>query len=297
MPQDAWSQPAAAEPVWSEGRAGPADGAAVRHDGRTHTAVGTPKHGAGTLGSGTHGSGTHDPALRSYVRALESLFVEVRGRGVQWSPEDGELAAGWYRAGVELPTVARALAERSAAWRHMHADRALPRSLSWVRKTVERGHVPGRPMWRANADDRHAPPTQASGDAFDLHPSTVVAGLAAEGEALARAHDDPAIARATRQAGVALKRLADHNDIDDLEYVLQRLAAIRRRLVSNALAGLGASEAARLRATADAKVPAHVRGAPRRVALVSALAQALDRGHRVALPWWSGWVHPAHEDP
>lgn len=220
-----------------------------------------------------------DPALCRYVQGLEALFVDVRGRGVQWSPSDGDLAMRWYRAGVELATVARLLAEASDTWRYHNGQTALPQSLSWIQKAVERASsgVPTRQLESAAA---HTLPDD----------DAVLAGLISEGRQVAQAHSDPAVQRATSKAIAALVRLRAEASSDDL---LDKLTAIRPRLIKAILTGVGTTAAAKVRADAESRLPTGLGGRARVATLQHELACAIDRAHHVALPYWEGWRRPS----
>ena len=220
-----------------------------------------------------------DPALCRYVQGLEALFIDVRGRGVQWSPSDGDLAMRWYRAGVELPTVARLLAEASETWRYHNGESALPQSLSWIQKAVERAS--------SGVPTRHAESATA-----DLLPDddAVLAGLISQGRQIAEAHPDPAVQRATLKATEALARLRAQASTDDL---LDKLAAMRPRIIKAILIGVGPAAAARVRTDAESRLAEGLGGRVRVAALQHELACATDRAHHVALPYWEGWRRPS----
>lgn len=215
-----------------------------------------------------------------YVQGLEALFVDVRGRGVQWSPGDGELAVQWYRAGVELATVARILQEASTAWRYRHGDAALPRSLSWVQKSVEKAAsgVPCGPTIRHD-------PTPERTDADVLH------GLIDVGVEIAANHLDPAVQDATTRATKTMKRWLRQLDSGDVD-LLERLTAVRTKLIKTILSGVGPAAADTLQREAERRLPAGIGGRGRTEALRHELACAVDRAHTVAMPFWDGWRRP-----
>lgn len=63
-------------------------------------------------------------AAADYVSALEQCFVELRGRGVQWTPADAARARSWYIAGLPLGAVLRVLQARARAYRFLHGASA-----------------------------------------------------------------------------------------------------------------------------------------------------------------------------
>jgi len=71
-------------------------------------------------------------SVDNYMNSLENWFVDVRGRGVQWSPADTARAQSWFVLGIPLGTVLRVLQTRARAYRFAHGDDApLPLHLSW----------------------------------------------------------------------------------------------------------------------------------------------------------------------
>lgn len=68
----------------------------------------------------------------TYVNTIENCFIEIRGRGVLWSPADGERAAAWYATGMPLGAVLRVVEARVRAWRFLHGEHArLPMHLRY----------------------------------------------------------------------------------------------------------------------------------------------------------------------
>ncbi len=71
-------------------------------------------------------------AVAKYANTLENWFVEMRGRGVQWSPADQARAQSWFALGIPLGTALRVLQARARAYRFAHGAQApLPMHLSW----------------------------------------------------------------------------------------------------------------------------------------------------------------------
>ena len=223
-----------------------------------------------------------EPHLVNYVRTLEALFIELRGRGVQWSPEDGQLAAGWYRSGIELPRVEKALAERRKAWQFRHGDRALPRSLSFYRRAVER---------ELKIDARHLSGVAPMAEFEEEDPYDQLDALVVEGKQLAQGHQDRAVSVATDKACAALKRLRDktelHGDLDDL---LGRVDKIRARMSRAIIAGVGPAVIEELMRYVN--VSPVINKKLRQQLVEHQLITALDARMTVSLPWWGGWSRP-----
>lgn len=73
----------------------------------------------------------------AYVNTVENCFVEIRGRGVHWSPVDAARALAWYALGVPAGTTVRVLHARVQAWRFRHGQSArLPMHLGWYEPAV-----------------------------------------------------------------------------------------------------------------------------------------------------------------
>ena len=87
--------------------------------------------------------------LSRYIQRLEGLFLQLRGRGVQWSPEDSARARAWFRQGLPLAAVVGAIEGRVKAFRYLNGnDAALPRHLGWYETSIGRNkgrfRLPGR---------------------------------------------------------------------------------------------------------------------------------------------------------
>jgi hypothetical protein len=81
-------------------------------------------------------SATADEAEHAYFQAIEAAFVRLRGSPFLLSPADWRLAQDWYRRGVPLELVDRALAETFAR----RAERGVTekvQSLRYCRHAVE----------------------------------------------------------------------------------------------------------------------------------------------------------------
>ena len=77
-----------------------------------------------------------DPAV-DYVRAVEQCFLEIRGRGVLWSPLDASRALAWHGLGLTAGMTVRVLHARVTAWRFRHgAGARLPMHLGWYEPAV-----------------------------------------------------------------------------------------------------------------------------------------------------------------
>lgn len=77
-----------------------------------------------------------DPAV-GYVRAVEDCFLQIRGRGVLWSPLDAARALGWHGLGLSAGMTVRVLWARVEAWRFRHGrDARLPMHLGWYEPAV-----------------------------------------------------------------------------------------------------------------------------------------------------------------
>ena len=75
--------------------------------------------------------------IASYLLALEECFLAIRGRGVQWSRTDLDVAEAWLGAAVPLGTALRVIQARVRAWRFRHGDLArLPMGLGYYSPAV-----------------------------------------------------------------------------------------------------------------------------------------------------------------
>lgn len=81
-------------------------------------------------------SATADDAEHAYFQAIEATFVRLRGSPFLLSPADWRLAQDWYRRGVPLELVDRALAETFARRAERGASEKV-QSLRYCRHAVE----------------------------------------------------------------------------------------------------------------------------------------------------------------
>lgn len=80
-----------------------------------------------------------DADRATYIRAIEEVFFEIRGRGFMLSPRDVALAEEWRTAGVPVRLVARALIAGAQAWAERNPPGATPPgSLAYFRGHIER---------------------------------------------------------------------------------------------------------------------------------------------------------------
>lgn len=198
-----------------------------------------------------------DEELARYVRQLESIFVDLRGRGVQWTPDDVGRAARWRAAGVPLSVAKRVVSARVAALRHVHGEDArVPFELRHYERALS--DAMGGRAGLARLDRATASPWQhfaAAGDAAerwvddaDAPPSGPLAWaaeLARTGADLTFV--DPAVAHATRDAVARLDKLV-LGDLAEAE-IEAGVAAIRRRLRQQLARGIGPAQAAALEAS------------------------------------------------
>lgn len=78
-----------------------------------------------------------DDDAPTFVRIVENCFLEIRGRGVHWSPLDSARATGWHALGLPAAATVRVLQARVLAWRFRHGATArLPHHLAWYEPAV-----------------------------------------------------------------------------------------------------------------------------------------------------------------
>lgn len=70
-----------------------------------------------------------------YFRAIEAVFVELRGAPLLLSPSDWRVAKGWFRQGIPLDLVSRTLAEVFAKRRERGAEGLV--SLRYCSRAIE----------------------------------------------------------------------------------------------------------------------------------------------------------------
>jgi hypothetical protein len=243
---------------------------------------------------------TDAAAVAAYVQAIEGWFVELRGRGVQWSPTDAARAQSWYAMGVPLGTVLRVLRARAKAWRYQHGDDArLPVGLAWYDKAILEQH---RHLARLGRPAQVPSPTQETGLDAELPPDeATLTDLLDPLPELAESAAHPVIAHAYRKAhGWLDKQLhppkdtdpADHEPPGDLDAQIDRCQAVLRRTV---LAGLEDSEMALVDAAIDAQLKPFI-GQLGRKALLGRRQALLDRElaarFGLRMPTRAGWVDP-----
>jgi len=141
-----------------------------------------------------------------YLQHLEGLFLELRGRGVQWSPEDSARASRWFRAGLPLASVVGAIEGRVRAFRYLNGqDANLPSHLGWYEPTVTsargRMRLPGPTM----AARLPGPTAEADDDS----PAAILLDLLDALPELVEGADDLAVAEACRRGMRSLQRLAE----------------------------------------------------------------------------------------
>lgn len=196
-----------------------------------------------------------DEDLARYVQQLETIFVDLRGRGVLWTPDDVGRAAKWRAAGVSLALARRVVAARVDALRHVHGEgAAVPFELRHYERAVKdalggrsslgRLDVSAASPWHAfeTRTPTASQPLPSTTQPLDDGVLAWLARLAREGEALR--FDDPAVAVATSRAASACAALLTKDlGADEID---QAVAAIRARLLRQLRQGIGPTEAATL---------------------------------------------------
>ena len=187
--------------------------------------------------SATGSDGVSEPATdlesseaHRYFRALEDLFIDLRGAPLQLSPADFQIAKKWYERGIPLDHVERVLTEVFARRRERGAEGFV--TLRYCRRPVEAA-------WK------EVEAMQAAGERGEAPGLDVPARLAA----LAAALPEGLVGRAGW-----VKRIAALEG--DTEHVEAALAGLDRELLEVAEEGLsGAGKAA-----VDAQVEETVAG-------------------------------------
>lgn len=109
--------------------------------------------------AGGSGGGPFDSSdAHRYFRALEDLFIDLRGAPLQLSPADFRVAKDWYQRGIPLEHVQRVLEEVFAKRRERGADGVV--TLRYCRKPVERA-------WQ-EVEEMQAAGERSTAPAFDL---------------------------------------------------------------------------------------------------------------------------------
>lgn len=226
-----------------------------------------------------------DVGQASYVQWLESMFIELRGQGVQWTPDDVERACHWRALGVPLSTTRRVLGARIATWRAMNGSSPAPFSLRYYEPAVlaamgghgnvglARGAADGpdavglrtsrstafaaasataskTPRASDDATETDAAENDAAdGHAPDLAALQLIAHLITHGTSIAQASSDPAVADATRRGVAAMRKAIQTGDADVtlLDAIGQARDVMHKRL----LRGIGPSARDALQAKAS----------------------------------------------
>jgi len=147
-------------------------------------------------------------AVATYVRSIENWFIEIRGRGVQWSPADGMRAQSWYAVGVPLGTALRVLDARVRAWRFSHgAGAQLPMHLHFYEPALLQ-HCQQLRRIGGGAPGMLALASELPVSASDGQPSseTTLSDLLDELPALIAAAAHPGLAHAYRKAFALLDK-------------------------------------------------------------------------------------------
>jgi hypothetical protein len=204
-----------------------------------------------------------DEDLARYVQQLESIFVDLRGRGVQWTPDDVGRAARWRAAGVPLAVARRVVAARVAALRHVHGEtaavpfelrhyeRALSAAMGGRNGLARLERAVANPWAAFDGQPTGRPAAATMATDAPSGPLAWIAALAREGQTLQA--DDPAVRVATDKAVRELATLLTR-DLDD-EALLEGVAKIRTSLRKRLLKGIGSAAAADLKAELDASTP------------------------------------------
>lgn len=213
-----------------------------------------------------------DVGQARYVQWLESMFIELRGQGVQWTPDDVERACHWRELGVPLATTRRVLGARIATWRAMNGTSPAPVSLRFYEPAVlaamgGRGAVGLR---ATHTDPRVDGGVTSGASGQDIDPGAIadatdsgepnaaalrlVADLVTSGDAIAKASTDPAVADATKRAVAALRKalLAGADDVALLDAIGHARDVMHKRL----LRGIGATAARAIDAAATERTGA-----------------------------------------
>ncbi|MCO4764112.1 MAG: hypothetical protein KC502_21555 [Myxococcales bacterium] len=214
--------------------------------------------------------------LQAYIQQLEGLFIDVRGRGVQWSPQDAALATVWFHADIELATVARVLVEKTRSWRYNNGDTPVPQSLRWYRSAVEKTAY-GVPVDQSS---------NCPGQLAALTSNDVLDDLVRHGKDLASAHHDPAMGHAIATAVRCLVRWQKQDKTDGL---IDRLMPLRQRMLKTALAGVGPQAADTLTTAAERRLPEGLIGPTRAAMLRHEMIAEFGSRFELAFPYWEGW--------
>ncbi len=224
-------------------------------------------------------------AAHEYLRAIENCFVQIRGRGVQWSPDDGARAHSWHAAGLPLGAALRVLAARVKAYRFTHGERArLPMTLAWYEPAIlqQCKHLQrfgrGLPLDVQGAE----PPEPGLLDLLDALP------------ALLQAVENPVTERAYRQAFAVLDEALQGQpvaqDDDAIDAVIEKC---RTKMLKTLQQGLDETAALQLQTDVDGQMQPW-RGQLSRKALASRRTSLVQRWllahHGACLPTRRGWL-------
>ncbi len=253
--------------------------------------------------AGPASSGPAEAEINRYIQHLEGLFLELRGRGVQWSPEDSARASTWYRAGLPLASVIGAIEGRVRTFRYLNGkDASLPSHLAWYEPTVTKTR--GRLRLPAPAaTTRLTGPVANDEEDVPTGPTVALLALMDAVPDMIEDASDPALAEAYRRALRALRRLGDHAITDaaglDAAAFEAGLKRCRATLVRTMMTGIGPAAAAEVQAEVDisltregaARGSKKAREARTRVLLERALGQSY--GLKMATA--EGWRSPRGE--
>ncbi|MSP91130.1 MAG: hypothetical protein EXR79_04905 [Myxococcales bacterium] len=230
-------------------------------------------------------------ALRAYLASIENCFIALRGRGIQWSHDDGARARSWFDVGVPAGAVVRVIEARVRAWEFSHGRASsVPASLRWYDPAVL-DHT--RHLRRVGHTEGHACESTGVPADADITLGHLV-DMAAD---LARSAPAPIAAHAYRAGFAALDRRLHGSDAEDatppdLDAVVDRA---RAAVVKAALGGLPDAE----RAALEADIEEQLR--PLRATLSRKALQARGRlllearisAHLgLRLPTRAGWKEP-----
>jgi hypothetical protein len=233
----------------------------------------------------------------AYVTALENCFVEIRGRGVLWSPADSDRARTWHAAGLPLGVVVRLIHARVRAWRFKHgSDAPVPHQLRWYEPVL---------LQQARHLQRLGPALSApvADTACDAPLPLLVDAIPTLVERAAH----PAVAHAYRKAFEVLdQRLQpadgdDGADADDAKLAPDRddlgaaLESCRKRIVKHVLGGLADAEFTAVEQAVALRMAPFVGRFSKRAQTVRELAvRELELAERfgLLLPTASGWIDP-----
>jgi hypothetical protein len=198
-----------------------------------------------------------DVGQASYVQWLESMFIELRGQGVQWTPDDVARACRWRDLGVPLATTRRVLGSRIATWRAMNGTSPAPFSLRYYEPAVlaamgGRGAVGLHQGGAAMSDAGRPDAGQPDDGEPDVAALQLIADLVSSGSAIAQASSDPAVADATRRAVASLRKALQTGETD--APLLDAIAIAREGMRKRLLRGIGTNARVTLESQAAQRV-------------------------------------------